>query len=77
MATIYAWSGALRKRGEMDELPALVDFADKLEAACIDVLNSGIMTKDLAGLVDAGTPVKSVNSIDFIKAIRNRLEALL
>ena len=77
MATIYAWSGALRKRGEMDELPALVNFADKLEAACIDVLNSGIMTKDLAGLVDAGTPVKSVNSIDFIKAIRNRLEALL
>ena len=77
MATIYAWSGALRKRGEMDELPALVDFADKLEAACIDVLNNGIMTKDLAGLVDAGTPVKAVNSIDFIKAIRNRLEALL
>lgn len=77
MATIYAWSGALRKRGEMDKLPALVDFADKLEAACIDVLNSGIMTKDLAGLVDAGTPVKAVNSIDFIKAIRNRLEALL
>lgn len=77
MATIYAWSGALRKRGEMDELPALVNFADKLEAACIDVLNSGIMTKDLAGLVDAGTPVKAVNSIDFIKAIRNRLEALL
>ena len=77
MATIYAWSGALRKRGEMDELPALINFADKLEAACIDVLNSGIMTKDLAGLVDAGTPVKSVNSIDFIKAIRNRLEALL
>lgn len=77
MATIYAWSGALRKRGEMDELPALVDFADKLEAACIDVLNNGIMTKDLAGLVDAGTPVKSVNSIDFIKAIRNRLEAFL
>ncbi len=77
MATIYAWTGALRKRGEMDELPALVDFADKLEAACIDVLNSGIMTKDLAGLVDAGTPVKAVNSIDFIKAIRNRLEALL
>lgn len=77
MATIYAWSGALRKRGEMDELPALINFADKLEAACIDVLNSGIMTKDLAGLVDAGTPVKSVNSIDFIKAIRSRLEALL
>ena len=77
MATIYAWSGALRKRGEMDELPALINFADKLEAACIDVLNNGIMTKDLAGLVDAGTPVKAVNSIDFIKAIRNRLEALL
>ena len=50
MATIYAWSGALRKRGELDALPDLVSFADKLEEACIDTLNDGIMTKDLAGL---------------------------
>ena len=77
MATIYAWSGALRKRGELDELPALVAFADKLEAACIETLNQGIMTKDLVGLVAEGTQTKAVNSIDFIKAIRQNLEALL
>ena len=77
MATIYAWSGALRKRGELDELPELVAFADKLEAACIETLNQGIMTKDLVGLVTEGTQTKAVNSIDFIKAIRQNLEAML
>ncbi len=77
MATIYAWSGALRKRGELDALPALVDFADKLEAACIRTLNDGIMTKDLTGLVDAGTPVTAVNSRDFLRAIRDLLESAL
>ena len=77
MATIYAWSGALRKRGELDELPELVAFADKLEAACIETLNQGIMTKDLVGLVAEGTQTKAVNSIDYIKAIRQNLEALL
>ena len=77
MATIYAWSGALRKRGELDELPELVSFADKLEEACIDTLNQGIMTKDLVGLVVEGTQTKAVNSIDFIKAIRTNLEKKL
>ena len=77
MATIYAWSGALRKRGQLDELPALVDFADKLEESCIDTLNDGIMTKDLLGLVEEGTNTTSVNSIEFIKAIRQRLELKL
>ena len=77
MATIYAWSGALRKRGELDSLPELVDFADKLEEACIDTLNDGIMTKDLVGLVDEGVKAQAVNSISFIKAIRERLEAKL
>ena len=75
MATIYAWSGALRKRGELDSLPALVDFANKLEDACIETLNAGIMTKDLAGLVDEGTKVTSVNTKDFILAVRERLDA--
>ncbi|MBQ7338660.1 MAG: NADP-dependent isocitrate dehydrogenase [Clostridia bacterium] len=70
MATIFAWTGALRKRGELDELPELVAFADKLEKACIDTLNDGIMTKDLAGLVEEGTKVTSVNSVEFLKAIR-------
>ena len=77
MATIYAWSGALRKRGELDELPELMAFADKLEEACIDTLNDGIMTKDLVGLVSEGYTATAVNSIGFIKAIRERLEAKL
>jgi len=77
MATIYAWSGALRKRGELDELPELVAFADKLEEACLDTLNDGIMTKDLVGLVSEGYSATAVNSIGFIKAIRERLEAKL
>ena len=77
MATIYAWTGALRKRGELDELPELVAFADKLEVACIETLNQGIMTKDLVGLVAEGTKTKAVNSIDFIKAIRQNLEKSL
>ena len=75
MATIYAWSGALRKRGELDNLSELVSFADKLEEACIDTLNFGVMTKDLAGLVDEGTNVKCVNTKDFILAVRERLES--
>lgn len=77
MATIYAWSGALRKRGELDGLSDLVDFANKLEEACIDALNDGIMTKDLVGLVDSGFKATAVNTAGFIKAIKERLEAKL
>ncbi|MBR5528144.1 MAG: NADP-dependent isocitrate dehydrogenase [Clostridia bacterium] len=77
MATIYAWSGALRKRGELDELPELCDFADKLEKACIKTLDSGVMTKDLVGLVSEGYTVKAVNSADFIAEIRKNLEQML
>ena len=77
MATIFAWSGALRKRGELDGLCALVDFADKLEAACIKTLDDGIMTKDLVGLVSPGTKAVAVNSKNFILAIRERLEKKL
>jgi isocitrate dehydrogenase len=77
MATIYAWSGALRKRGELDGLSELVNFADQLEGACIDTLNAGVMTKDLVGLVSEGTATTAVNSSDFIKAIRKNLEARL
>ena len=77
MATIFAWSGALRKRGELDGLTALVDFADKLEAACIKTLDDGIMTKDLVGLVVPGTKATAVNSKHFILAIKERLEKAL
>ena len=74
MATIFAWSGALRKRGELDGLLELCAFADKLESACIKTLDDGIMTKDLIGLVSPGFEAKAVNSREFIKAIRERLE---
>ncbi len=77
MATIYAWTGALRKRGELDGLAELVTFADKLEGACIATLNDGIMTKDLCGLVSEGVKVTPVNSAAFIAAIRERLEKAL
>ena len=77
MATIFAWSGALRKRGQLDGLTDLAAFADKLEAACFETLGDGIMTKDLVGLVDEGTPVTAVNSSEFIGAIHDRLAAKL
>ena len=77
MATIFAWSGALRKRGQLDGLTDLAAFADKLEAACFETLGNGIMTKDLVGLVDEGTPVTAVNSSEFIGAIHDRLAAKL
>ena len=76
MATIYAWTGALRKRGELDNLPYLSGFADKLEEACIDTLSEGIMTKDLVNLAE-GIEAKPVNTSEFIKAIRERLEKKL
>ncbi len=73
MATIFAWSGALRKRGEMDGIGDLVDFANHLEQACFDTLADGIVTKDLVNLMEGVTP-KAVNSAGFIGAIRERLE---
>ena len=53
MATIFAWSGAFRKRGELDNLPELTRFGEQLEAACFDTLNEGIVTKDLVNLMEA------------------------
>lgn len=69
MATIFAWTGALRKRGELDALPELSAFADKLEKACLDTLGEGIMTKDLASLAE-GISVREVDSDEFLKAVR-------
>ncbi len=76
MATIFAWSGALRKRGEKDGLKDLMNFGDQLEAACFDTLNSGIVTKDLVNLME-GVDAKAVNSAEFIKTIRTNLEKRL
>ena len=75
VATIFAWSAGIRKRGELDGLPELAAFGDKLEAATLGTLNDGIMTKDLALLADR--EVQCVNSEEFLAAIRQRLEKLL
>lgn len=76
VATIFAWTGALRKRGELDNIPELMNFADKLEEACVKTIESGKMTKDLA-LITTLEHVTVLNSEDFIKAIREELEATL
>ena len=76
IATIFAWSGALKKRGELDSLPDLVRFGQELEAACFDTLNEGTVTKDLVNLMEGLTP-RAVNSADFLAAIRRHLEARL
>ena len=73
VATIFAWTGALRKRGELDGNKDLCDFADRLEKATIGTIESGRMTKDLA-LITSLTDVKVLNSGDFIKEIRRTLE---
>ena len=78
VATIYAWTGALRKRGELDQIPELVDFADKLEKATLDTIESGKMTKDLALITTfKKEDVTVLNTADFIKAIRATLEKAL
>lgn len=76
VATIFAWSGALRKRGKLDGIDELVSFADKLEKATIDTIEGGTMTKDLA-LITTLENVTTVNSEGFIKAIRATLEKML
>jgi len=76
MATIFAWSGALRKRGELDSLPELSAFADKLEKASIQTIEEGIMTKDLAMLC-TDKDIKTVNTEDFLKEIDKRLKPMM
>ena len=76
VATIFAWTGALRKRGELDNIPELMEFADKLEQATIKTIEDGKMTKDLA-LITTMKNVTVLNSENFIKAIRETLEGML
>ena len=73
VATIFAWTGALKKRGELDAIPALGEFADRLEKATIATIESGRMTKDLA-LITSLQDVKVLNSQDFIREIRRTFE---
>ena len=76
-ATIFAWTGALRKRGQLDDIPELAAFADKLEKAVLDTMKDGIMTKDLVGLVDEGFEAHAVTSAEFLSAVREHLEKSL
>jgi len=74
VATIFAWTGALAKRGEMDDTPELVEFAKKLERATLDTIECGTMTKDLVGLFKKdGVVAKGVTSDEFLDAIASRL----
>ena len=75
VATIFAWTGALRKRGELDKNQELVEFADKLEKATLSTIEGGQMTKDLA-LITSLKDVKVLNSRGFILAIREKLETM-
>ena len=76
VATLFAWTGALKKRGELDNLPELVSFAEKLETATIDTIESGIMTGDLY-LLSSLPEKKKVNTEEFLVAVGERLKELL
>ena len=76
VATLFAWTGALRKRGELDNLPQLINFADKLEKATVKTIEDGIMTGDLYAISTLENKTK-VNTEDFLKAINERLSASL
>ena len=77
VATLFAWTGALAKRGELDGLDGLTRFARALERAALDTIRAGVMTKDLAGLWEGAAPARAVNSLDFLRAVREKLEASL
>ena len=73
VATIFAWTGALRKRGELDGLTDLSDFADRLEKACFDTMESGIVTRDLTLLMEDTDGVTAVDTETFIQTVRSRI----
>ena len=77
VATLFAWSGALRKRGELDGIDALGRYADALEKATIDTIESGVMTGDLCAMWEGETPARKVTSLEFLREIRARLEQAL
>ena len=77
VATLFAWSGALRKRGELDGIDALVRFADALEKATIDTIESGAMTGDLCAMWEGEAPARKVTSLQFLQEIRRHLDEAL
>ncbi len=76
MATIFAWTGALKKRGELDNIPALSEFAEKLEKATVQTIEEGVMTGDLYVLSTLENKRK-VNTQDFLTEINARLQAMM
>lgn len=72
MATLFAWTGALKKRGELDGIPELSDFADRLEKAALGTLDEGIMTKDLSAIAETQNR-QSVGTEEFLRAVGARL----
>ena len=77
MATIFAWTGALKKRGELDNLPKLVRFGEMLEKACLDTIMAGYATKDLVSLIDSSVEVKPMLTLEFILKVKERLIEIL
>ena len=77
IATIFAWSGGLKRRGELDDLPELVRFGQALEDASLQTLTDGVMTKDLLGLVEPGFTARGADSEEFLDEIARRLAARL
>ena len=73
IATIFAWSGALRKRGELDGIDELVSFADRLEKETLGIINDGIMTGDLARMAETETKIHSVDTEEFLDSLASRL----
>lgn len=76
MATLFAWTGALRKRGEMDNISELIDFANKLEKAALQTIEDGVMTKDLSSLAETKN-IKVVNTEEFLSEIKQRLDKMI
>lgn len=75
MATLFAWTGALRKRGELDNIAELVEFADKMDKASLLTIGNGVMTKDLAALSDL-KEIKTVNTEDFLREVKNTFDTM-
>ena len=73
MATIFAWSGALRKRGELDGIDELVSFADRLEKETLGLISDGIMTGDLARMAETESEISSVDTESFLDCLASRL----
>ncbi len=75
MATLFAWTGALRKRGELDGIEELIEFADKMDKASLQTIENGVMTKDLA-LLSELKEIKTVNTEDFLKEVKKTFDAM-